>query len=190
MEKCTGWQTRVMSLSPAPPPSLSGLGEPWTSQPSLQFVCVVELGGWAEVCSCPSLQPFLTSMIFWGCEPDWTQGSVLRNWEQRVVAVRCETYLSCSFLSLSTTGRKWGLTPLSEMGPWRDSWPGGQHLEDRVEKGVYAHGEGGLKSHTHSQPCPVTVETMGPASEKTSQLEGAGAEWGTQNRRCVGAHWL
>ena len=87
VERARGWQPRVMSLSPALPSSLSDLGEALGLQLSAPVCSVVELAGGLRCVLALPLQPFLTSMIFWGCEPDRTlrKGPDNRG-EQRVVA--------------------------------------------------------------------------------------------------------
>lgn len=89
-----------------------------------------------------------------------------------VRAVQRETYLSCSLHVLLDQGGSEGHAALWD-GPVEEiPGQGGQHLEDRVEKGVYAHGEGGLQELYPSTTLSWTVETMSPASVRKPQLEG------------------
>ena len=61
-------------------------------------------------------------------------------------AVQRETYLSCNLRVPLDQGGSEGHAALRD-GPVEEiPGQGGQHLEDRVEKGVYAHGRKGVCS--------------------------------------------
>lgn len=64
LESAQGWQTRLMSQSPALPSSLSDLGEALVLQLSAPVCSVVELGGGVTCVLTLPVQPLLLSMIF------------------------------------------------------------------------------------------------------------------------------
>ena len=161
VESARGWQTRVMSLSPALPSSLADLGEALVLQLSAPVCSVVELGVGVRCVLVPPVQPLLTSMIFWGCQPDWTLRKGPDNSRRAERKVWGQTSvrptLAAAFESFLTIAEV-RATPLSEMARWKRFLARGDNTwKDRVEKGSLCSWEGGrlfFQSHTHPQPCP------------------------------------
>ena len=161
VESARGWQTRVMSLSPALPSSLTDLARLLYFSSLPQFAQWENWEGGVTCVLVPHVQPLLPSTIFWGCQPDWTlrKGPDNSRRAERKVwgQTRVRPTAAAAFESFLTRAEV-RATPLSEMARWKRFLARGDNTwKDRVEKGSLCSQEGGrlfFQSHTHPQPCP------------------------------------